>query len=123
MNLIKLQNDLRVKILGQYKMNGTDIIGLVLAGMMAFVWWQVRKNQGCLKLALHTSDGALMYVTEKKCTETHEKYQKGICDKIDDIKTIVKEMDASRDLARKEDATWKEEMSRALGRIEGGLNK
>ncbi len=103
-------------------MIGTDIIGLVLAGMMSFVWWQVRKNHGELTGALY-KDGMPVYVTEEKCAKTHEKYQRSICNKIDDIKVIVKEMDEARDLARKEDAAWKENMSRALGRIEGKLTK
>ena len=101
-------------------MTGTNIIGLVLAGMMAFIWWQIRQNQGALGKALF-KEGVAVYVTKKECIINHDKYQRGICNKIDDIKEIIKEMDVRRDEARKDDAAWKEKMSHSLGRIEGKL--
>ncbi|MBW2178765.1 MAG: hypothetical protein JRG81_00090 [Deltaproteobacteria bacterium] len=102
-------------------MSGTDIIGLVLAGMMAFVWWQVRKNQGSLRTALYKKDGISVYVTKGECKDSHVKLDKSICDKFDGFRKDMKEMDGKRELARREDSIWKEKMSRALGRIEGML--
>lgn len=102
-------------------MSGTDIIGLVLAGMMAFVWWQVRKNQSGLKTALYKKDGVSVYVTKGECKDSHVKLEKSICDKFDGIRKDIKDMDDKRESARKDDSLWKENMSRALGRIEGML--
>ena len=103
-------------------MTGTDIIGLVLAGMMAFVWWQVRKNQSSLKLALYKKDGVSVYVPKSECRESHAKLEQSVCGKFDGIKKDIKDMDDKRENARKDDALWKETMSRALGRIEGMLD-
>ena len=107
-------------------MIATNIIGTVLVMMLGFIFWQIRKQQGNLKAALYKEDGVTIYITRGECEKINNKFEKSVCDKVDEIKNAIKDMDDKREIARKEDFERREKDSKkwqllqhTLGKIDG----
>ena len=100
-------------------MIATNIIGTVLVLMLGFIFWQIRKQQSSLKTALYKEGGVTIYVLRSECEKTHGKFEKSVCDKVDEIKGIIKDMDSKRETARKEDSEKWQLLQHTLGKIDG----
>ncbi len=100
-------------------MDGTGWIpGLIAAGALAFIWWDIRRNKMAnemkLKKALYRDDGITVFIPRGECDALHASF----CKKTDEIRKLVADMDKKRELARNEDSQKWEKLQRTLGRID-----
>lgn len=103
------------------------IIGVVLTGALGVMWRDIRKGNAMqnrqLKKALYNKDGTTIFMPRSECGKAHDNF----CQKIDEVKNIVKEGDLKRDTARKEDATERKQLHIFMGKVQahmenGGMN-